>query len=202
MKPMSSNVQYQNGPGAATPESGLGVMAVIARRMSCRAYAPSPVPLEHLMQILEAARLAPSACNRQPWRFAVARDPETRRRLVEEGFLPGIKMTWALEAPVHVVLGMEITFLTHRLAASVSGVNYPWVDIGICGEHLVLAATALGLGTCWIGWIRPRVIARIVGWPRSVKPVAVITVGFPRDAATPTPPAARRRGLDELVRWL
>jgi nitroreductase len=51
---------------------------------------------------------------------------------------------------------MERSFVTHRLAASVSGVDYPWVDIGIAGEHLVLAATELGLGTCWIGWIRPR----------------------------------------------
>ncbi len=61
--------------------------------------------------------------------------------------------------------------------ASVTGVDYPWVDIGITGQHLVLAATELGLGTCWIGWIKPRVVRRIVGWPGSVKPVAVITVG-------------------------
>ncbi len=134
-------------------------MATIARRVSCRAYAPTPVALDRLTQILEAARLAPSACNQQPWRFAVVRAPEARRRIVEEGFLPGIKMAWALDAPVHVVVGMETSFLTHHLAASVSGVAYPWVDIGIAGEHLVLAATELGLGTCWIGWIRPRVVA-------------------------------------------
>jgi hypothetical protein len=71
--------------------------------------------------------------------------------------------------------------MTHRLAASVSGVNYPWVDIGIAGEHLVLAATELGLSTCWIGWIKPRVVARIVAWPAFVKPVVVVTVGYPPD---------------------
>ena len=87
----------------------------------------------------------------QPWRFAVVQSPELRRRIVEEGFLPGIKMTWAIDAPVHVVIGMERSLVTHRIAASVSGVDYPWVDIGIAGEHLVLAATELGLGTCWIG---------------------------------------------------
>lgn len=54
-----------------------------------------------------------------------------------------------------------LSFMTHRIAASVSGVNYPWVDIGIAGEHLVLAATELGLGTCWIGWIKSRVVAKI-----------------------------------------
>jgi nitroreductase len=177
-------------------------MATIARRVSCRAYAPDPVPQEHLAQILEAARLAPSACNQQPWRFAVVRAAATRRRIVEEGFLPGIKMTWALDAPVHVVVGMETSFLTHHLAASVSGVAYPWVDIGIAGEHLVLAATELGLGTCWIGWIRPRVVARIVGWPRSVKPVVVITVGYPRQPEAGAPRVSSRKALADLVSWL
>jgi nitroreductase len=181
---------------------GLTVQDAVARRVSCRAYQPTPVPETHLRQILEAARLAPSACNQQPWRFAVVGDSTLRRRIVEEGFLPGIKMPWALAAPVHVVIGMERSFVTHRLAASVSGVDYPWVDIGIAGEHLVLAATELGLGTCWIGWIKPRVVATIVGWPAAVKPVVVITVGFPVASDTGLPPAFRRKPLTELVRWL
>ena len=140
---------------AATP-----VTATIARRVSCRAYQTTPVAEAQVMQILEAAQLAPSACNQQPWRFAVVRDPELRRRIVQEGFLPGARMGWALDAPVHVVLGMERSFITHRLGPQVSGVDYPWVDIGIAGEHLVLAATELGLGTCWIGWIKPKVLAQ------------------------------------------
>lgn len=119
------------------------VADIIASRTSCRAYRPDPVPEEHLLQILEAARLAPSACNKQPW-----------------------------------------------------------VDIGIAGEHLVLAATELGLGTCWIGWIKPRAIRHIVGWPWSVKPAAVITVGYPLDDTPRPPPASRRKPLDTLVRWL
>ena len=150
------------------------------------------------MRMLEAARLAPSACNKQPWRFAVVREASLRRRIVEDGFLPGIKIDWALEAPVHVAVGMETSFLTHRLGAAISGVNYPWVDIGIAGEHLVLAATELGLGTCWIGWIKPRAVAQIVGWPTSVKPVAVITVGSPLDLDKATLPAARRKALDQI----
>jgi nitroreductase len=189
----------------ATPAHGETAMPVrdaIARRVSCRAYQSSPVPQAHLMEILEAARFAPSACNQQPWRFAVVRDLDLRRRIVEDGFLPGIKMTWAIDAPVHVVIGMERSFVTHRIAAAVSGVNYPWVDIGIAGEHLVLAATELGLGTCWIGWIKPRVVAKIVGWPAAVKPVVVITVGYACDSDTGIPPTLRRKPLAELVCWL
>ena len=76
------------------------------------------------------------------------------------------------------------------------------MDIGIAGEHLVLAATELGLGTCWIGWIKPRALARIVGWPASVKPVVVITVGYACEPDAALPPASRRRPLAELVGWL
>ena len=192
----------ENGGKLPTEPAGMAVRKAIARRVSCRAYQSKPVPEAHVMQILEAARLAPSACNQQPWRFAVVRDLDLRRRIVEDSFLPGVKMTWAIDAPVHVVIGMERSFVTHRLAASVSGVDYPWVDIGIAGEHLVLAATELGLGTCWIGWIKPRVLARLVGWPASVKPVVVITVGYASETDSALPPASRRRPLAELVRWL
>lgn len=190
------------GQGKPAEESASCLMSVIGRRVSCRAYATDPVPEKSLGHILEAARLAPSACNQQPWRFAVVREGEARRRIVEDGFLPGIRMDWALVAPVHVVIGMETSFLTHQLAASVSGVDYPWVDIGIAGEHLVLAATELGLGTCWIGWIRPRVVAQIVGWPKSIKPVVVITVGYPHESEAPRPTASRRKPLADLVKWL
>ena len=197
---MSPDLEHAGALPAGPPRTN--VAETIARRVSCRAYRPDPVPQAQVLQILEAARLAPSACNQQPWRFAVVRDSALRQRIVEQGFLPGIKMTWAMTAPVHIVVGMETSFLTHRLAASVSGVDYPWVDIGIAGEHLVLAATELGLGTCWIGWIKPRAIAQMVGWPRSVKPVVVITVGYPCDSDTATTPALRRKRLEELVRWL
>ena len=198
----SMNPDSGKSPELPAEVAGMTVREAIARRVSCRAYQSRPVPPEQLMQILEAARLAPSACNRQPWRFALVRDLALRQRIVEDGFLPGLKMTWALDAPVHVVVGMERSLVTHRFAVSVSGVDYPWVDIGITGQHLVLAATELGLGSCWIGWIKPRVIRRIVGWPGSVKPVVVITLGYPADeAGTGTLPAERRKPLDEIVRW-
>ena len=175
---------------------------LIAHRVSCRSYKTDPVPQEHLTQILEAARLAPSACNQQPWRFAVVRDAGLRRRVVEDGFLPGFNLQWALNAPVHIVIGMELSFVTHRLGKQVSGVDYPWIDIGIAGEHLVLAATELGLGTCWIGWIKAQALAKIVGWRKSIKPVIVITVGYPSESDVRVLPASRRKPLGELVRWL
>ncbi|MFC1512173.1 nitroreductase family protein [Candidatus Latescibacterota bacterium] len=180
----------------------MNVINIIARRVSCRSYKTDPVPQEQIVEILESARLAPSACNKQPWRFAVVRNPDARRSIVQEGFLPGINMDWSLDAPVLVVIGMETSLVAHHLSAFVSGVKYPWVDIGIAGEHLVLAATELGLGTCWIGWIKPRIITRIVNWPKSVKPVAVITMGYPIESGDRKPSKSQRKALDELVRWI
>jgi nitroreductase len=178
------------------------VFDAISKRTSCRAYRPDAIPRADLERVIEAARLAPSACNKQPWRFAVVGDAALRRRIVREAFLPGIRMDWALDAPVHVVIGMERALITHRIAAALSGVDYPWVDIGIAGEHLVLAAAELGIGSCWIGWVAPRPLARIVGWPRAVKAVAVITLGYPLDPDAAVPPAMRRKKMGEIAKWM
>ena len=172
---------------------------LVSDRRSCRAYRPDPVPREHVETMLEAARLAPSACNCQPWRFAVVTSAEKRRALVQKGLLPGLSMDWAGDAPVVIALGMKRSFLTHQAAPALSGVDYPLLDLGIAGEHLVLRATELGLGTCWIGWIRPAGIRKIVGWGRDVKPVSLITVGWP---ALLEPEPRPRLAMEEIARWL
>jgi len=145
-----------------------------------RAYKPDPVPREMVEKILEAARLAPSACNRQPWRFAVVTEPGMRKQLADDGVLPGLGLTWLTGAPVILVLGMKKAFVTHKVAPLISGVDYSMLDIGIAGEHAVLQATDLGLGTCWIGWINQKNTRMIVDWPEDIIPQAFITVGWPR----------------------
>jgi nitroreductase len=149
-------------------------------------------------QILEAARLAPSACNRQPWRFVVATEATLRARLLDEGTLPGLGMVWAAQAPVILVLGVRKSLVTHRVAPLLSHVDYSLLDLGIAGEHAVLQAAELGLGTCWVGWIRPKVVRRIVGWPTEILPQALITLGWP--TSRPDRPSPRL-SLDELVTW-
>lgn len=171
---------------------------LVAARFSCRAYRPDPVPRTAIEQMLEAARLAPSACNQQPWRFAVVEEAGLRARLLDEGVLPGLGMTWATVAPVILVLGMKKSLITHRVAPLLSKVEYPLLDLGIAGEHAVLQATELGLGTCWIGWIRPKQVRRIVGWPAEIMPQALITVGWP---ASRPPRASPRLSLDEIAVW-
>lgn len=157
------------------------------------------MPREHLDLMLEAARLAPSACNKQPWRFAVVEDEATRMRLINEAFLAGIPMKWAENAGAIIALGMEKSVVTHKIATKISGVDYPLLDVGIAGEHLVLQAEELGLGTCWIGWIKPKEVRKIVGWPRGIEPVSLITVGWPVSNDRKTRP---RLSSEEIVKWL
>ena len=172
---------------------------MVKQRTSCRSYDPKPVPREHLELMLEAARLAPSACNKQPWRFVVVQDEATRMRLIEEAFLAGIPMKWAADAGSIIALGMEKSAITHKIAPKISGVDYPLLDLGIAGEHLVLQAEELGLGTCWIGWIKPKEVRRIVGWPRSIEPVSLITVGWPASEERKSRP---RLSMEDIARWI
>jgi nitroreductase len=179
----------------------MSIAEVIAKRRSCRSYREDPVSREDIEKILEAARLAPSACNQQPWRFAVVTDADRKREIIEHGFRIGIKMDWALRAPVLIVLGMKRSLIVHKAAVKVSKIDYPWMDIGIAGEHLVLQAEEMGLGTCWIGWVKPRRVRAILDWPKEIYPAAVITLGWPEDPANP-PKARPRKGLSEITTWV
>jgi len=172
---------------------------LVRHRTSCRSYEAKPVPREHLELMLEAARLAPSACNKQPWRFAVVESDDLRMRLINEAFLTGIPMKWAVNAGAIIALGMEKSAITHKIAPKISGVDYPLLDLGIAGEHLVLQAEELGLGTCWIGWIKPKEVRRIVGWPRSIETVSLITVGWPNSKNRKTRP---RLEVGQVAKWL
>jgi len=134
----------------------------------------------------------------QPWRLAVVTSAARRRELIDKGLLKGLSMQWAAEAPVIIAIGIAKSVVTHIAAPAISGVDYPWIDIGIAGEHLVLQATELGLGTCWIGWIRPKAVRRIVGWPGTIRPAALITVGWPREEPGQKP----RKEASEIVSWV
>ena len=171
---------------------------LVRQRRSCRSYRDEPVSDEHIAAMLEAARLAPSACNKQPWRFAVVRPLELRQRLVEEALLPGLGMKWALDAPVIIALGLKKSLITHQVASRISGVEYAALDLGIAGEHLVLQAAEFGLGTCWIGWVKPKAVARIVGWSRDIHARALITVGWPMEPPGKPRP---RCDIEDIANW-
>jgi nitroreductase len=161
-------------------------MDVVRKRRSIRRYKPDPVPDEVLNQVLEAARLAPSGGNRQPWHFIVVKDSETKRKL-------GIA-EFASAAPVVIVGCADPT-------DPVASRTY-LIDISIAFEHIVLAAANFGLGTCWqLGWdAKPgaeEAMKGVLGVPKHMKIVAVTPLGYPADLPRPKDTKA----LSEIVHF-
>jgi nitroreductase len=160
---------------------------LVRRRYSVRAYKRDPVPEAVLARILEAARLAPSAANRQPFRIMVIR---TEGRREELGRL--YQRAWFVEAPLVVaVVSLPVEAWVRR-----DGKSYADVDAAIAMDHLVLAATAEGLGTCWVGAFDPAAAREVLALPPGVEPIAFSPLGYPADQA----PERKRKDLAELVR--
>lgn len=153
---------------------------IIQRRRSIRRYLPQPVEKEKILACLEAARLAPSAENSQPWRFLVIDDPELKAKVSEKAF-SGIYSAcrFAAQAPVLVLLMAKLDFLANRLGRLVQGTQFYLLDLGIAGEHFVLKAEELGLGTCWIGWFNARAVRKLLRIPKKYRLVAIFSVGYP-----------------------
>ncbi len=169
-------------------------ISLVRKRRSIRRYMTDPVPAEMIKACIEAARFAPTACNTQAWRFIIV-EGELKERLADKS-LGGIVVPnrWASNAPVFVVIATDLDFITHRLGGSIKGIGYHMIDAGIAGEHFILQATELGLGTCWIGWFNKKAVSKVLELPANWEVTAMITVGFPGEA----PPDKRRKSLDEI----
>ena len=161
-------------------------------RQSCRAYDPHrPVEQEKLDAILEAVRLAPSACNGQPYHLTVCRG---RAAQAVAKATMGMGMNkFAAQAPILIVISEEAYVKTAALGAKVKGNDYRSIDIGIAAAYLTAEAAAQGLGTCILGWLDDEKIREICGLSRPVR--LVVTLGYPAD----TPREKKRKKIEELV---
>ena len=131
----------------------MALLELLKRRKSVREFLDSPVGREKIMTCLEAARLAPSACNSQPWKFVVVDDEQLRDKLCGAAFSGIYSMnSFCKTAPVMVVVISEKSKFVARLGGMFRGTKYYLIDIGIAVEHFVLQAEDSGIGTCWIGW--------------------------------------------------
>lgn len=170
----------------------MDVMDAIRHRYSVRNYRDRRVEPDKLERILEAARLAPSASNRQEWRFVVVQDADTRQRLMKAAK----NQAFVGEAPV--VIACCAATDSHVMTCGQT--CYP-IDVAIAIEHMALAATAEGLGTCWIGAFYEDQAKEILGIPKGVRVVELLALGYP---ASPAPASKDRLRLDEIVmreRW-
>lgn len=179
-------------PGEPTP-----FQKIVRGRRSIRRYLETPVESWKLRACLEAARLAPSAHNSQPWRFVVVDEPGLKTKLAAaafSGIYSGSK--FAAKAPVLLVLLAKRHLVAHHLGARFQKVPYYLVDMGVAGEHVVLQAEELGLATCWMGWINYRRVRRVLGVPRKFKIVAMMPVGYAEKRPQREPP---RRSFEGVV---
>ena len=167
----------------------MDVYTAISTRKSVRAYEDRDVPDEVLTRLLEATRLAPSASNRQEWRFVVARDPDTRQRLMRAAR----GQRFVGQAPVVLACCAE----TDEHLMPCGQLSYP-IDVAIAVDHLTLCAAAEGLGSCWIGAFDEPQVKDILAIPPAVRVVALLPLGYPQD---PAPVAKSRFPLEELVKY-
>ena len=158
------------------------------KRYSVRAYKSNPVEDDKLQQLLEAARLAPTACNLQPFQLIV-----THTKGKEADLRRIYDSPWFVQAPV-VICACGIT---NEAWVRRDGKSYCDVDVAIALDHLVLAATELGLGTCWIAAFDPAAAREVLGVPDQVNPIAFTPVGYPADQ----PKSKKRKPIAELVRY-
>ena len=157
-------------------------LKLVAARQSDRAYDMTrPVEAEKLERILEAARLSPSACNAQPWKFVVVTDPELSVKVGKA--TAGLGMNkFAKNAPVHILIVEESMNITSYLGAKIKDKYFPLIDIGIASAHITLAAEAEGLGSCILGWFDEKEIKQLLGIPANKRLLLDITIGYPAKA--------------------
>lgn len=155
---------------------------LIKIRQSVRSYSEKPVEQEKIAQCLEAARLAPSASNSQPWKYIVVDDKELRSKVALATFDKVIKFNkFTLQAPVIIVIVMEKPKLVTQMGIEITKREWPLIDIGITAEHFCLQASELGLGTCMIGWFNQKKIQELLNIPSEKTIGLLITLGYATD---------------------
>lgn len=167
--------------------------SLFLRRRSCRSFAPTPLADGEVETLLEAARWAPSAGNLQPWRLIVVRSPQLRGELAAAAF----GQEFVAAAPVVIVV-CAVAAESARRYGDRGETLYCLQDTAAAVENILLAATALGLGSCWVGAFSEEEAARCLRLPTGWRPVAMVPVGRPAAAA----PALSRKPLAAIVTWM
>jgi nitroreductase len=155
---------------------------LINTRQSVRKYSSKPVEKEKLQRCLEAARMAPSASNTQPWHFIVVQDEPLRTKVAEATFSGPVKFNkFTLQAPVLVVILLEQPKLRNRIAMILKNKEWKLIDIGITATHFCLQAAEEGLGTCMMGWYNEKELKKALNIPANKTVGLVISLGYAED---------------------
>lgn len=171
------------------------LLDLIQKRQSDRQYEARPVDRELVVKCLEAARLAPSACNSQPWKFVVVDEPQLVLQVGEAAAGMGMNK-FAKEVPVIVVVVLEKMNLTARIGSVIKDKEYSLLDMGIAVEHFCLQAAELGIGTCIMGWFDEKKVKKLLGIKNKRVPL-LITLGYPAGETR----RKIRKSLDDMSSW-
>ena len=157
----------------------MALLDLLKHRKSIRDFLDRPVERKKIMMCLEAARLAPSACNSQPWKFIVVDDRQLKDKLGDAAFRGIYSMnSFCKMAPVMVAVVSERSKFLASIGGMFRGTKYYLIDIGVAIEHFVLQAEDLGLGTCWIGWFNERAVKSVLEIPQRKKIDILIALGY------------------------
>jgi nitroreductase len=155
---------------------------LINKRQSVREYSNREVEPEKIEKCIEAARLAPSASNSQPWKLIVVNDADLVKKVAASTFSSIVGFNkFTLEAPVILVMVIEKPRMITQVGGFLKSREFPLIDIGIAAEHFCLQAAELGLGTCMMGWFDEKAIKKLLGVPRKKRLGLVISLGYAPD---------------------
>lgn len=173
----------------------MNLYELIQKRQSDRKYDSRPVDRDMVIICLEAARLAPSACNSQPWKFVVVDEPELLKEMASAAAGMGMNK-FAAQAPVIVAVVLEKMNFTASIGSVIKDKEYSLLDVGIAVEHFCLQATELGLGTCILGWFDEKKVKKLLGIGNRRVPL-LITLGY----AAGEHRQKSRKSLEEISSW-
>lgn len=174
-------------------------LELVKKRKSTRRYSSRPVSREIIDRCLEAARLAPSACNSQPWSFIVIDEEKLKEKIAKTAFSGIYSMnSFAEKAPVLIAVITERQNYIARLGGYFKGVQYSLIDIGITCEHFVLQAEEEGVGTCLLGWFNEKGVKKVLGISRQKNIDIIISMGYP-DAKEEKD--KKRKSLNEIRKF-
>jgi nitroreductase len=156
-------------------------LELVRRRQSVRAYdSLRPVEREKIERCIEALRLAPSACNAQPWKLVIVDDPGVKKKVAEAASAKWLGFNhFTNQSQVLVVIVREDPNLTSKIGTVLKNKPYTVIDIGIAAAHFCLQAASEGLGTCIMGWFDEQAVKKVLGIPKRKRAELIITVGYP-----------------------
>ena len=173
-------------------------LTLVSKRESCRDFSDRPVERENLLSILEAARLAPSACNSQPWSYVVSDKPEISELVAQSTQKMGMNK-FTSGCPVFITVINRGGNASSKAGEKVLKKDFSTIDVGISVAHLCLAAQDAGLSTCILGWFSADKLRRALALSLTDRVELVIAVGYAREDILPRP--KKRRKIDEIVRF-